>query len=985
MKTLTKTLILILVLPLGLAVTGSSALAEKMDSETQNLVISRLEQIISGMSKTDSSWSASNLRLADLLSERARLRFMNEVEANCKGCKGSGADRIQALKIYGMIVDKTKGEEKGVILFQMAHLHELGSDSKKAMAVYRSILHDKKSYSRDVVTRSRVSLADLYFQAANAKEAKKLYLEALKDNSIPQKGMALYRLAWCEYNLGNFKSAIRILESLAGNKSLLVSQGTEGQVFDPVFQSDVLHDLITFYAQDTVTTGRINKFLSMVPPENKKEMTLLFAQESSRLGQKQAAATLYRIYLQDKTLTKEESLNASLALVQTSYDEGQSKAAVAAFAETAAAYRKNCSDETKCKELQKQMRHFVTELHKLKLSKLDTDLLTAYEIYAQTFPTDVEMGILGAQVAVDMKLHTKANQFYASAADHAQTPKLREMALLGEVEAAEQAGNADLKEKSYRHYLALMPHGPKAYEIRYQLAQLAYDKKQWASAANQFYGLAVEKTSEKELKKKSADLALDSLAVEKRDADIEVWSLKFASEFPQYKAEFKKIYRTAINTQVVKVANDSKASAGDIQSAMRKSQGADMSGASDKEKIMHYHNLAVLAKRANDGAVLMSADNSLLGVKSLSPEEREATLANEVGYYEQKLDFKSAYHVALKMKFPHLKTAEKEFKLGTLADLGNLKPQRHYLKALSNGLSGSTALAVRQRLVLLASSPAHELKRQKSKLMASPKLLSETALLVYAKTRNARELSFVLNDRHLSSQPAIRFINKQPFYPKQQRLNQKIAAHRLDTSSDRRLAASIKARLRLLSEADKSLGEAIRLRDFTAQMMALSTVKNENQRLHQDLMSTPAPKGLKEVELSRYNAMLMRSAAPYLNKAQLAANKIDRLWSQTSEWQNILRDYAKARAEVQSLIAVEINILADLAPNSKVRSLLEDTLNQSRASQRDLLSARDAVSDSPNDPAQIEKLISLETKLGHPLMGSYLEQRLGQIHKEKSL
>ena len=182
-------------------------------------------------------------------------------------------------------------------------------------------------------------------------------------------------------------------------------------------------------------------------------MTLTFAQETSRLGQKQAAAKIYRIYLQDKSLSKEENLNASLALVQTNYDEGQSKASVDAFAQTALNYQKNCSDETKCKDLQKQMRHFVTELHKLKMSKLDSDLLRAYDIYSQTFPQDVEMDILGAQVAVDMKQNAKANQFYATAADHAETPKLREMALVGEVEAAEQAANAELKEKAYNHYL----------------------------------------------------------------------------------------------------------------------------------------------------------------------------------------------------------------------------------------------------------------------------------------------------------------------------------------------------------------------------------------------------------------------------------------------------------------------------------------------------------------------------------------------------
>lgn len=982
MKTLTKALILVL----ALSVSSVGAMADKMDSETQNLVIERLEQIIAGMDKTDSSWTVSNIRLADLLAERARLRFMNEVEASCKGCKGSGADRVKALKIYSSVLKDTKAQQKGVILFQIAHLHEIGNDAIKAIAVYKDILKAKSgAYSQEIITRSRVSLADLYFQTGKYKEAKALYQLALKDNLIPQKGFALYRLGWCEYNLGNFKGAIEILENIASTKSLMMSQGSEGVAHDPVFQSDVLHDLMAFYSQDTVTQARIAKFLSLVPDESKKEMTLMFAQETSRLGQKQAAASIYKIYLQNKDLSKEESLNASLALVQTSYDQGHSKESVEAFAQTAVAYQKNCSDEEKCKDLQKQMRRFVTELHKLKMSKLDQDLLRAYEIYAQTFPSDVEMGVLGAQVATDLNQQVKANQFYATAADHAETEKLREMALLGEVEAAEQTQNADLKEKSYNHYLKLLPKGNKAYEIRYQLAQVAYDKKQWSKAADQFRTLALEKTAQADLKKKSADLALDCLALEKRDADIESWSLSFAEAFPKDAAEFKGIYRNAVNTQVVKVANNNKASDSEVSSAIKKNQSADMTGASDKEKIMHYNNLAVLAKRGQNDVVLMNAYNSLLSVKSLSKEERESTLANQVGYYEKKLDFKSAYSVASKMKFPVLRTSQRELKLGTLADLANLKPQKHYNKALATGLSGQAELSVRQRLVLLSANPAKELKKQSSKFMSSPKLLADTALLIYAKNRNSKELSFVLKNPKLASQNAVRFINKQYFYPQHSRLNQKIASHRLDTKSDSKLAKSIQSRLKLLTEADKSLTEAIKLKDFTAQVMALSTVEKENQRLNQDLLSTPSPKGLTEKELVRYSAMLKKSADPYMNKARLAQGKIQGLWSQKSEWQNILRDYTKSRAEVQTLIAQEIHILADLAPNSQIRSLLEDTLDQSRASRGDLISARDSVSENPNDISQIEKLINLETKLGHPLMTSYLEQRLGQIQREKRL
>ena len=62
--------ILSLILLLSLAVT--TAKAEKLDSETQNQVISRLERVLAQMDKDQSPWVGTHLRLADLLAERAR-------------------------------------------------------------------------------------------------------------------------------------------------------------------------------------------------------------------------------------------------------------------------------------------------------------------------------------------------------------------------------------------------------------------------------------------------------------------------------------------------------------------------------------------------------------------------------------------------------------------------------------------------------------------------------------------------------------------------------------------------------------------------------------------------------------------------------------------------------------------------------------------------------------------------------------------------
>ena len=52
----------VLFLAMSFVVAGPMARAEKMDSETQNDVISRLERVLSKMEKGEAPWTATNMR-----------------------------------------------------------------------------------------------------------------------------------------------------------------------------------------------------------------------------------------------------------------------------------------------------------------------------------------------------------------------------------------------------------------------------------------------------------------------------------------------------------------------------------------------------------------------------------------------------------------------------------------------------------------------------------------------------------------------------------------------------------------------------------------------------------------------------------------------------------------------------------------------------------------------------------------------------------
>jgi hypothetical protein len=968
-----------------------SVKAATIDLEGQTQLIERLERILSQMERNDSSWAPSNLRLADLLAERARLRFMKEIESGCQDCTGSVADRKKALGLYETILPISRPETKGVIYFQMGHLHQLAGNDKRALSLYRQILNEKnEKYSSDIRSRARTSLADLLFEKAQYKEAFTQYKLALQNPETANKGLIHYRMAWSEFNSNHLKSGIQILENLAASPELLQKQTEKGPIFDSGFQSDVLRDLATFYSRQALGEREIKKFQSLVPADQMKEMLLYFGGEANRLGQKRAAAQIYQTYLSQPNVSKEERLDAMILLTQTNYDKGQAAESLETFAMAAKAYQNTkCSENVKCLELQKQMKHYVTELHRSNKIHPDENILKAYQIYSQTFPNDTEMTNRGGAVADHLRKPELAVSLYHQAADAAKDDKLRDQALLSEISAAESAQNPaiglDLREKAYRHYLQLQPKGSQSFQVRYQLAQVSYERKNYSQAASEFRVLALDKTGSSDLRKKSADLALDCLAIEKKDPEIETWAQEFAENFPPHRTEFEKISRKALINQVATITNNEKSSQSDLSHALSKLKKAHLDQASTNEQLIIFKNMLLLAEKVEDEKSLLLAVAGLTRISALSAEDKEDAYARAVGFFERKLDFKSAYGFALKMKFKNLKASDRQLRLGTLADLGGLSPQRHYKAALNLGLPRRSEASIRERLVLLSANPPRELQKHLNALSREPEVLSEVILLIYAQQKSLQGLNSIIASPSYQNLTAVKFIRNQSLLAKASQLSQKIAAHQMNMKSDRSVQKSIKERLNLLAQADKSLSDANRSRELSAQIVALNTLKRENERMAQDLLRLPVPAGLSVSEQAKYQQLLAQQTRPYQFKAQAAESKLRSLWNNDRFFNDLTRDFERSRTEIQSLLRYQIQVMADLTPEADLKSRLAQTLRESSPSQRELMAAREDVRANPQDLKQIEKLKNLETKIGHPLMSSYLQGRLNQIQREKVL
>jgi len=131
--------------------------------------------------------------------------------------------------------------------------------------------------------------------------------------------------------------------------------------------------------------------------------------------------------------------------------------------------------------------------------------------------------------------------------------------------------------------------------------------------------------------------------------------------------------------------------------------------------------------------------------------------------------------------------------------------------------------------------------------------------------------------------------------------------------------------------------------------------------------------------------ILKGKSKPYLMKAKMAQTRSQELYSTSGALNQLANDYKVARPEVQKLLNREMTILDRLSGSGKMKSAVSDALNSSPVSEKELLSARKTVSEDPENTKEILKLKFIETKIGHPLMPSYLEARLNQIQRGKSL
>ena len=984
---------------LSLILVSQFASAVKMDETTHDQVIQRLELGLDGMDKKDAERNGIVLRLAELYSDRARLKAMNEMDANCKDCKGALEDRKKAISLYNEALPKLAKEDQGKIVLQIAHLHSLDDDSKKSSNLYASILSAKKgTYSSEVKAIALANIAEKKFREGNFKGALKDF-EAAKREKLNTKALVEYRIAWCQLNLGQTDRAIHTLTGLLKDPGLMATQTTDGKSVDPSFVVDVSHDLAIFIARGSqVGPAQIAALKSLSPESARKNNLHTLATETDRLGKKSAALIVWAQYVDEGEVKPDEKLEVQMHVAQIYYDMNDQTLATNAYEKALDLWKKIGCQGDKCEQMKKDLRKYIVSWNKGQKKRPTENLFRVYQAYNSAFPNDTEMVEWQAIVARDLgKSAIAASLFHQAAvlaqedlkknSNNKESRAIFEASLMTQIEMAEKSKDNKAREDAYNYYLQAAPNGSQAVDVRYQRAQVYYAQNRYQEAFSEFHYLASQPVKDhRDLRLKSADLALDCLAAMKDDKSLQVRSVEYARYFPERKTEYLKISRKAtMNLFAANLKDQKSADKTDYKANLTALNGVNMDGSTDEEKIKFYKDKLTVAQKAFDLNAVKDSAIHLLAIKTLKADDREWVLEQEVWVAELELNFSEAYRLSKDMKLRNLSKADRELRLALLAELAGLDARKHheaYIKLAGNGRSANLT---RVTLIRNSSNQWRELQKQLPYLSKSADLLAGITLEVYAAHPDKNKASHILRTTHIAQYPAgetlQRHLELKDFYA----FDQKIRSHRIYGYNDAVMQKTLKERLRLLAENDRRAQSVYKKRDWTLEVLTFSQLSRENYRLYHDILALPIPKKLRGQDRIKYQALLKQQSTPYLNRAVKIEQQLSEMWNSGSV-QSLQAAYMTATPEMQKLYKEEIVPLAAIAP-SGAKNRLQNLLSTPyrRASQRDIMVARRELQLNPFDISKAEHLRELESQGGRAAMVVYLDERITQLKKGKSL
>lgn len=972
------------------------AFSDEQQLNQTEVLIQKFERIYKQTAPADESKVAITLRLADLWAEKGRILINQDMAQSCVQCTSGKNERNMALNYYAEVVNQLKDERKSRVKLQMGHLYEMNGHNEKAIEFYKEIISQEKSTS--LSAEAEVSLGELFFRNKNFHQAQIHYQNALENRNLKRRGYTLYRLAWSQFTLGEIDKAVVSIKQILNSPQLLSHVATEdlsSPSIDEQFKEEVSRDLVTFIARQQVKIKDIEEIFSLSPEKTRFDHLTYLARELESQGQWESARYAWSfIYNRQQDALKR--LEAQIHLTQLDYSQGLKSQAIKSFQQSLFMWKQlgSCPGEL-CSEVRARLRNFVIAWHQEEKIRPSEDVLNLYENFLSVFHEDSEMTIWAATVAGQLKKWSLAYQWYNKAIElSSQGNSSLESLLIGQIEAAEKLEQNDKLQIALEQYLKKSTEKTKWVEVRYQQALNLYREGHYEQSLPLLKEVAFQPEQSKpnpKVKVQAADLALDVLALQKRDQEMEILANQLAQTYsnsdPVKAHEYEDFSRRSVLNQAIKEAAD-------FQEPQRLKKTLDIlsrmkiAEAKDSELINYYKIKIKIEEKLQDISSMNDSLDQLLAIRTLSKADETLAWEQKLWIAELRLDFKTAYLLAEKLKSLD-SISEKRFeRMATFAELAGLRADPYYFDLIKTTQNKEKRLAAVLRLIQISSDPQKVLDELDHQFKFDTVLYSQLQYEVYLRNKNLKVAFERISHRTgIDSEPALN-IWRDHIIVQIVDLKKKYEKQKINYRNELSLKKSMKQEWNLLMQGEKLLQESSLHEDGIAQMLSVWLLGKEHEKFYQEIISLPLPQNLSIQEQIDYKQALAKEAAPHQVRAAELKQKWTDFWSQSKIGENLLNQFTHSYREgyAKERLIREMGLVAEAAPldeKNKIEDVLKKTrdgLNNSSAPTIvDLELARNQVKSHPFDQEPLKNLITIEKRNQQGIMVPYLEKRLAQL------
>ena len=278
------------------------------DAQREQLTEAKREELITQLETLVRRFPDDSPRKPDLLFQLGeayweKSKALRRAETEAAGDtaredhRPSDAVRGRAMEAYARLL-KTfpRYERRDEVLFSLAYdLEDVGRDDE-AVAQYRTLLRDFPSskYAPD----AWLELGNHAFDKGNLATAQDAYQHASRIGAARVRSYATYKLAWCDFNLGDFEGAreklARVVDGSAGGTKTLQDLRTEALV-----------DLTRVYVRLERPDDALAYFQRTTQGAERRKLVTRLANALTDAGELNGALRVYKAALQAEPLAPE--------------------------------------------------------------------------------------------------------------------------------------------------------------------------------------------------------------------------------------------------------------------------------------------------------------------------------------------------------------------------------------------------------------------------------------------------------------------------------------------------------------------------------------------------------------------------------------------------------------------------------------------------------------------------------------------------------